>query len=298
MSGSHDYIISCCSTCDLTGEHLASIDVRYLPFHFFLDGKEYPDDLGVTVSYSDFYTAMANGADTSTSQVSVGEYTEFFASLLKEGHDVLHIAFSSGLSGSYSCACKAAEAVLNDFPDRKLYVVDSLAASSGYGLLVDKAAELRDEGYSIDALRDWTVENRLRVHHWFYSTDLTFFVKGGRVSKIEGVIGGMLSICPLLHVSSEGKLVPVYKLRGRRRAAEKTVSVMLQYADGGENYSDKVYMSNSACADDAESLASMVKEKFPHIKGDILINSIGTTIGSHTGPGTVALFFWGEKRTD
>ncbi len=298
MTKVNDYIISCCSTCDLSAEHLASIDVEYLPFHFFLNGKEFPDDLGASIAYADFYAAMANGADTSTSQVSVGEYTEFFTSLLSTGHDVLHISFSSGLSGSYSSACKAAEAVLSNFPGRKLLVVDSLAASSGYGLLVDKAAELRNQGYTIETLYNWVVENRLRVHHWFYSTDLTFYVKGGRVSKIEGVIGGMLSICPLLHVSKDGKLVPVYKLRGRRRAAEKTVSVMLKHADDGDGYSDKVYISNSDCTSDAEMLASMVKERFPSIRGDILINSIGTTIGSHTGPGTVALFFWGDKRED
>lgn len=291
-----DYIISCCSTCDLSEEHLASIGVSYLPFHFFLDGKEYADDLGKSISYADFYSAMASGSSTSTSQVSVGEYIEYFTSLLSRGSDILHVAFSSGLSGSYSSACTAAETVREKFPDRTILVVDSLAASSGYGLFVDKLAELRDEGYSISQLRDWAEENKLRLHHWFFSTDLTFYVKGGRVSKVEGVIGGMLSICPLLHVSDEGKLVPVFKLRGKRRATEKTLEMMLEHADGGESYSEKCYISNSACRADADVLAGLVKEKFPNIKDGVLINSIGTTIGSHTGPGTVALFFWGDKR--
>lgn len=291
-----DYIISCCSTCDLSESHLESIGVSYLPFHFFLNGKEYPDDLGKSISYSDFYAAMASGASTSTSQVAVGDYIEFFTSVLAGGHDLLHLAFSSGLSGSYASACAALETVRANFPDRKIYVVDSLAASSGYGLFVDKLAELRDEGYSIEQLRDWAEENKLRLHHWFFSTDLTFYVKGGRVTKIEGVIGGMLSICPLLHVSQEGKLVPVFKLRGRKRAMEKTLEMMLTHADDGENYSEKCYISNSACEGDATALASMIKARFHSIRGDILINSIGTTIGSHTGPGTVALFFWGDKR--
>ena len=290
------YIISCCSTCDLSESHLNALGVSYLPFHFFLDGKEYPDDLGKSISYADFYHAMATGSSTSTSQVSVGEYIEYFTSLLMSGNDVLHIAFSSGLSGSYSSACKAAETVLSNFPDRKLYVVDSLAASSGYGLLIDKLAELRDAGYSIEELRDWAEENKLRLHHWFFSTDLTFYVKGGRVSKVEGVIGGMLSICPLLHVSNEGKLVPVYKLRGKRRAIEKSVQMMLEHADNGTSYSDKCFISHSACENDAKAVADLVRSKFPSLSGDVLITSIGTTIGSHTGPGTVALFFWGDKR--
>ncbi len=290
------YILSCCSTCDLSSEHLERIGVRYLPFHFFLDGKEYVDDLGASMSYADFYAALSAGASPSTSQVAVGEYVEYFTALLSSGNDVLHIAFSSGLSGSYSSACTAAEQIMPNFPDRKLYIVDSLAASSGYGLIMDKLAELRDTGYSIEELRDWIEENKLRMHHWFFSTDLTFFVKGGRVTKIEGVIGGMLSICPLLHVSHDGKLVPVFKLRGKRRAIEKSVDMMVEHATGGVDYSDKVFMSNAACPEDAEAVASLVRAKFPKIKGDILINSIGTTIGSHTGPGTVALFFWGDKR--
>lgn len=290
------YIISCCSTCDISAEHLASIDVSYLPFHFFLNGKEYPDDLGKSISYGDFYKAMKSGASTSTSQVSVGQYADFFTAIVEKGVDILHIAFSSGLSGSYASACTAASDVMQKFPERKIYVVDSLAASSGYGLIVDKAAELRDSGYSLEQLRDWVEENKLKLHHWFFSTDLTFYVKGGRVSKIEGVIGGVLSICPLLHVSHDGKLVPVYKLRGRRRAMDKTLEMMATHADGGVNYAEKCYISNSDCLGDAQTLASMIKEKFPSVRGDILINSIGTTIGSHTGPGTVALFFWGDKR--
>ena len=291
-----DYILSCCSTCDLSESHLNRIDVRCLPFHFFLDGVEYADDLGKSISYEDFYHAMATGSSTSTSQVSVGEYIEYFSSLLSSGKDVLHIAFSSGLSGSYNSACTAAETVLKNYPERNLYVVDSLAASSGYGLFVDKLAELRDSGYSLVQLRDWAEGNKLRLHHWFFSTDLTFYVKGGRVSKVEGVIGGMLSICPLLHVSNEGKLVPVFKLRGKRRAIEKSVEMMVEHADGGTSYSDKCFISNSACLDDANTVADLIRSKFTSIKGDILINSIGTTIGSHTGPGTVALFFWGDRR--
>ena len=293
---SNDYILSCCSTCDLSASHLSDIGVHCLPFHFNLDGVEYPDDLGASMPYDDFYKAMASGSSTSTSQVSVGDYIDFFTELLSTGKDILHLAFSSGLSGSYNSAMQAVETVLEKFPDRKIYVVDSLAASSGYGLLVDKLAELRASGMGIDELHDWVEENKLRLHHWFFSTDLTFYVKGGRVSKVEGVIGGMLSICPLLHVSNEGKLVPIYKLRGKRRAIEKCVQMMVEHADGGADYADKCYLSHSACIDDANAVKSMIESAFPHTKGGVLINSIGTTIGSHTGPGTTALFFWGDKR--
>ena len=263
-----DYIISCCSTCDLSAPHLSEIGVHCLPFHYTLDGVEHPDDLGATMSYDDFYAAMANGASTSTSQVSVGVYVDFFTELLSTGKDVFHLAFSSGLSGSYNSAVQAAGVVLEKFPDRKLYVVDSLAASSGYGLFVDKLAELRATGMDIAALRDWAESNELRLHHWFFSTDLTFYVRGGRVSK----------------------------LRGKKRAIDKCVQMMVEHADGGSAYSDKCYISNAACIGDAEAVKSMVEESFPHINGDVLINSIGTTIGSHTGPGTTALFFWGDER--
>lgn len=291
-------ILSCCSTVDLKKEHLEKLNISYTCFHYNLDGVEYPDDLGQTIAFSDFYERLRKGSDSKTSQISVGEYEEYFKSLLDSGKDVLHISLSSGISGSYRSACTAAEILKEQYPDRKLYVVDSLAASSGYGLIMDELAKKRDEGMTIDELRDWIEDNKLRMHHWFFSSDLTFFVKGGRVSKVSGMIGGVFEICPLMNVSVDGKLIPRSKIRTKKKVIVEAVKRMLVHADGGKNYSGKVFMSNSDCFDDATAVADLVKENFKNIDGDVLINDIGTVIGSHSGPGTVALFFWGDKRVD
>ncbi len=292
------YVLSCCSTVDLKKEHLERLNIPYICFHYNLDGAEYPDDLGQTISASDFYQRLRDGSDSKTSQVSVGEYEEYFKSFLEDGKDVLHISISSGISGSYRSACTAAEMLTEQYPDRKIYIVDSLAASSGYGLIMDELAKKRDEGMSIDELREWIEENKLRMHHWFFSSDLTFFVKGGRVSKVSGMIGGVFEICPLMNVSVDGKLIPRAKVRTKKKVIVEIVKRMLVHADGGKNYNGKVYMCNSDCIDDAIAVADLVKENFENIDGDVLINDIGTVIGSHTGPGTVALFFWGDKRVD
>ena len=293
-----DYILSCCSTADLSAEHFARRDIRYICFHFELDGVSYPDDLGQSISFAEFYRRMAAGSTTKTSQVNVSEYVAYFEPFLKDGHDVLHLTLSSGISGTVNSARMAAEELREKYPDRKLYIVDSLAASSGYGLLMDKLADKRDEGLSLEELRDWAEAHKLEAQHWFFSTDLTFYVKGGRISKASGWFGTALKICPLLNVSFEGKLIPRHKLRGKQAVIRATVDKMVQYAENGTDYSGKCFISNSACAEDARAVADLVEKTFPHLDGPVQIYSIGTTIGAHTGPGTVALFFWGQKRMD
>lgn len=263
-----------------------------------MDGIEYEDDLGRSMPFDEFYAAMVNGADTKTSQISVGEYTAYFEKFLSKGQDVLHVSLSSGISGSVQSARNAAKALAPKYPERKLIIIDSLAASSGYGLLMDKLADLRDEGMSIDELAKWTEENKKRVHHWFFSSDLTFFVKGGRVSKTAGAIGGILGICPLLNVDVNGKLIPREKIRPKKKVINRIAEMMKNYADNRLDYSGKCYMCNSACYEDARAVADIVEASFPNLNGKVVINDIGTTIGSHTGPGTVALFFWGDERND
>lgn len=292
------YILSCCSTVDLTKEHLEKINVSFACFHYILDGVEYPDDLGQTMSFDDFYNKLKNGSDSTTSQISVGEYEDYFRKLLDTGKDVIHLSFSSGISGSYRSALTAADMLKEEYPNQKLYVIDSLAASSGYGLLIDTVAKKRDEGLSIDELRDWVEENKRKLHHWFFSTDLTFFVKGGRISKVSGMIGGVFEICPLMNVSHEGRLTPRTKIRTKKKVITEMVNRMVEYAENGTSYNGKVYMSNSDCLEDAKEVASLVESKFKKIDGKVLINSIGTVVGTHTGPGTVALFFWGDERVD
>ncbi len=291
-----DYIISCCSTADLSKEHFDRRNIKYICFHFELDGKKYPDDLGESMPFDKFYKAMDEGADTRTSQINAEEYEAFFESVLKQGSDLLHVDFSSGLSGSYNSANIAAEGLRAKYPDRKLYIIDSLAASSGYGLLMELIADKRDEGLSIDELYAWIEQNKLKLHHWFFSTTLKYYIKGGRVSKTAGFFGGILGICPLLHVDKLGRLIPMEKIRTKKKVIARIVDVMEEYADGGKEYSGKCFVSNSGCYEDARAVAELVEARFPKLNGKVLINSIGTVIGSHTGPGTVALFFTGKSR--
>lgn len=293
---SNNYVLSCCSTADLSKDHLIKRDIQYLCFHYYLDDIAYLDDLGQSMSFTDFYKALVDGAEPRTSQINAEEYKVYFEGFLKEGKDIIHLTLSSGISGTINSALIAKDELEEEYPERKIYVVDSLAASSGYGLLVDKLADLKDEGYSIDELNKWVLENRLKLHHWFFSSDLTFFIKGGRVSKTAGFVGGLLNICPLLNVNSEGKLIPREKIRTKKRAIVEITKRMEQFAEDGLEYADKCYISNSACEEDAKQVAALIEEKFPNLNGKVLINSIGTTIGSHTGPGTVALFFWGSER--
>lgn len=293
-----DYILSCCSTADLTEKHFNERDIKYICFHYEMDGVAYMDDLGKSMPFSQFYQAMVDGAETKTSQINAEEYEAYFEGFLKEEKDIIHLCLSSGISGSINSAMIAKSTLEEKYPDRKIYVVDSLAASSGYGLLMDKLADLRDEGMSIDELYHWTEENKLKLHHWFFSTDLTFYIKGGRVSKTAGVVGGLLGICPLLNVDHDGKLIPRYKVKGKKKVIKKIVEKMEEFVQDGYDYSGKCYMCQSACYEDAQSVAKLVEEKFPKLNGKVEINDIGTTIGSHTGPGTVALFFWGDERVD
>ncbi|MGI6576919.1 MAG: DegV family protein [Eubacteriales bacterium] len=291
-----NYIVSCSSTADLSKEHLQQRNIKYICFHFRLDGKDYQDDLGQSIPFEEFYSAMENGADTSTSQINVSEYLDYFSKFLEEGKDILHICLSSGLSGSYNSAVNASRIAQERYPDRKIVVIDSLGASSGYGLLMDRIADLRDSGMSIEELRDWIEEHKLNLHHWFFSTDLKFYIKGGRVSKVSGTIGQMLGICPLLNVDENGRLIPRAKIRSKRKVISEIVRRMEQHAENGLEYSGKCFISHSACIEDAKAVASLIEERFKKLNGEVKINYIGTTIGSHTGPGTVALFFWGDSR--
>ena len=291
-----DYVVSCCSTADLTKEHFESRDLNYRCFHFEIDGAEYPDDLGESMPFDHFYQEMANGAMTRTSQINADEYEEYFEGFLKEGRDILHVCLSSRISGTINSANIAKSILEERYPDRKIYVVDSCAASGGYGLLMNLIADKRDEGMDIDSLYEWTEEHKLYVHHWFFTSDLTFFIRGGRVSKTSGYIGSLLGICPLLNVNDEGKLIPRKKIRGKNKVIREIVKCMEEHAAGGADYSGKCYISNSACYEDARAVADLVEKKFPKLNGPVEITSIGTTIGSHTGPGTVALFFWGKHR--
>ena len=235
---------------------------------------------------------------TSTAQVNQVEYTEYFDKLLATGKDVIHISLSSGLSGSYSSACNAAVSLREKYPNQKLYIVDSLGASSGMGLIVETLADMRDEGKTIDEVYAWIEENKLNMHHWFFSVDLKYYVRGGRVSKVAGLFGGILGICPLLNMDNNGKLIPRHKIRGKAKVIDAIFEKMKEHAQNGTDYSGKCFISQSACMEDAMAVVRKVEDTFKNLNGNVIVNDIGPTIGSHTGPGTVALFFWGDKRVD
>lgn len=293
-----NYILSCCSTADLTQEHFEKRDIHYICFHFELNGKEYADDLGKSIAFHDFYEAMANGGETKTSQINAEEFVDYFTPFLEEGKDILHLTLSSGISGVVNSAMIAREELLDKYPERKIYIVDSLGASSGYGLLMDKLADLRDEGMGIEEAFQWIEANKLKLHHWFFSTDLSFYVKGGRISKTAGFVGSVLELCPLLNVDNLGRLIPRFKIRTKKKVIQAIANKMEEFAEGGLDYSGKCYISHSDCYEDARAVADLVEQRFPKLNGKVEIYYVGTTIGSHTGPGTVALFFWGSERTE
>ena len=220
------YVLSCCSTADVTREWLENRDIAYLYFNYFLNGEMCKDDFGATNPPAQLYAKMLAGADAKTSQISAGDYMEHFEKYLAQGKDVLHVTLSTGISGTFNSACAARDQLAEKYPDRKIYVIDSLAASSGFGLLMDRLAELRDGGMGIDELAAWAEDHKHEVQHWFFSSDLTFFVRGGRISKAAGLVGGMLKICPVMDVEPDGSLAVKEKIRTKAKAINRVVEKM------------------------------------------------------------------------
>lgn len=290
------FALTCCSTADMPAAFFEEKGIPFACFHFTMDGVEYPDDLGKTIPFKDFYRRISDGAQPTTSQVNEEAYKELWRPLLDAGQDVMHITLSSGISGTWNSACIARDQLAEEYADRRVVVIDSLGASSGYGLLVTEACRLRDEGKSLDEAAKWIEENKLRLHHWFFSTDLTSYYRGGRISRTSAWFGTVLKICPLLNMNDKGELIPREKIRTKKKVIQEIVKRMEQHAQDGLDYSGKCYISNSDCWEDAQAVAALVEARFPKLDGKVLINSVGTVIGAHTGPGTVALFFFGDQR--
>ena len=290
------YVLTCCSTADLSKEYFDKRKIPYVCFHFTMDGVEYFDDLGQSMPFEEFYARIAAGSMPTTSLVNTEQFIAFFEPFLKEGKDILHLTFSSGLSGTYASAILARDELKERYPERQLIVVDSLGASSGYGLMVDTLADMRDNGVSLADAAAWIEEHKLNMHHWFFSTDLTHYKRGGRISQTAFVVGSILGINPLMNMDAGGHLTPRFKINGKKRVMREIVKQMELHAENGLNYDKKCFISNSACLEDAKTVAALVEQTFPKLNGKVLINSVGTVVGSHTGPGTVALFFWGDSR--
>ena len=290
------YVLTCCSTADLSKDYFEKRNIPYVCFHFTMDGVEYMDDLGQSMPFEEFYARIAAGSMPTTSLVNTEQFIAFFEPFLKEGKDILHLTFSSGLSGTYASAILARDELKERYPERKLIVVDSLGASSGYGLMVDTLADMRDNGVSLQDAADWIEAHKLNMHHWFFSTDLTHYKRGGRISQTAFVVGSILGINPLMNMDDGGHLTPRFKINGKKRVMREIVKQMELHAENGLDYDKKCFISNSACLEDAKTVAALVEQTFLKLNGKVLINSVGTVVGSHTGPGTVALFFWGDSR--
>lgn len=290
------YLITCSGIVDLPREYLKERNIPYICYKVKINDQDYIDDLGVTMSYDEFYKRMDRGEVAITSLINQEKYVEFFTPFLEEGYDILHIELSSGISGTYNSCYLAKNELLEKYKNRKILVVDSLCASSGYGMLVDTLRDLQDEGKSIDEVYEYALENRLSIHHWFFSTNLEHYKRGGRISQTAYFFGNLLNIYPLLNMDYMGRLIVRKKIHGKKKLFKEMIDRMEENAIDGINYSGKCYICNSNIKEDALVLKEMIKERFPNIKGDIIINDIGTTIGSHTGSGTAAIFFFGTKR--
>lgn len=289
-----EYVLSCCSTADVNNEWYEKRNVNKIYFHLSVGEDEYDDNIGVTITQEELFKRMLNGEEAHSSQVNVSEYTEYFEKFLKEGKDIFHVTLTSGISGTINSARIAADELMESYPDRKIYIIDSFGASAGYGLLMDKLADLRDEGKTIDELKDFAIANRLKVQSWFFSNDLTFFIKGGRISKTSGTIGNLLNICPFMEVAKDGTLQVREKIRTKKKVIKRMVAKIEETAENGLDYSGKIWISTSDMASALETKAA-IEEKFTKAR-EVQISLIGGTIGVHTGPGTVAVFFWGSER--
>lgn len=286
------YKITTDNTADLPYSYYQEHDIEYMYLTYQLEGKNYGKNN--ELNCKEFYDKMRNGSMPTTSQVNSEEAKEVLRPILEEGFDILHLAFSSGLSGSYNSVRLAAEELAEEFPERKIIVVDSLCASLGEGLFVDKAVELKEEGKTLEENVAWLEEHKVNFCHVFTVDDLFHLHRGGRVSKVAAVVGTMINLKPLLHVDNEGHLIPVGKVRGRKKSLAGLVAMMEERMGSWKDKNEKIFISHGDCQEDAEYVAKLVKEKFGY--ETFLINTIGATIGTHSGPGTVALFFMGDYR--
>lgn len=287
------FILSTSSCADLTESYAKEHNIVCLPFTFLIEGKEHPDDFGHSMSYTDFYTKVRAGEPSTTSMINAEAYEEYFKSAIAGGLPLLHIEFSSALSGSYQNAKNVADKMNGEFGEKRIYVIDSLCASRGLGLLVDYAVNMRDADKTIEEVAEWVEGNKLNLIHWFTVDDLNHLRRGGRLSRASAFFGSMLKIKPVMDVDDRGRLIPHFKVRGRKKSILTMVEHMqmdIKNPDG-----QTVFICHGDCIDDAEFLKAKVLESFPTIK-EVAIHYTGPVIGSHSGPGTLALFYMGKER--
>lgn len=285
-----DYVITVNSTVDLPKEWLEERNVPVVPLRYTMDGQTYEDMNGLTAK--EFFDKLREGKMSVTSQVNPEEAKEALEPFLKEGKDILHLAFSSGLSGTCNSMKIAGEELQEEYPEAKVIVIDTLCACLGEGLLLYKALQQKAAGKTIQETADWVEENKLHICHDVTVDDLNHLHRGGRISKATAVVGTMVKIKPIIHMDDNGKLQVIGKERGRKKSLNKIVDMAVEQSKGWDN--DIIMITHGDCIEDAEYVAGLVREKMGI--DNILINNIGTVIGSHTGPGVVAVFCMGNKR--
>lgn len=285
-----EFIITTDSTVDLPKEFLEEMKVSVISLSYIMDGITYEDMNGL--SHEEFFRKVKEGSLPTTSQVNPEQAREFLEPFVKEGKTILHIAFSSGLSGTYNSMRIATEELKEDYEDADIILIDSLCASMGGGLLLYKAVKMKEQGKSAEEIAKWIEENKLHVCHNVTVDDLNHLHRGGRVSKATAVVGTMIKIKPIIHMDDEGKLQVIGKERGRKKSLISIVDRMEKQMQGFEN--DIVMITHGNCIEDAEFVQKQVEERFGiH---NVMIHDIGSVIGSHTGAGVVAVFFMGNKR--
>ena len=280
------------TTADLPLDYVKENNLGIMVFNYTIKGENYSK--GHELDWKEFYALMRDGNMPTTSQVNPMECREYFAEYLKENKELLYIGFSSGLSGSYGSACIAADMEMEEHPGCRIRIIDSRCASMGEGLLVYKAVQLQKEGKTLDEVADWLEENIPHLVHIFTVDDLNHLYRGGRVSRTAAVIGTVVGIKPVLHVDDIGHLIPLSKVRGRKKSLNALVDYMEEKMGKYREENDIIFISHGDALEDAQFVRDKVKERFGI--ESFLINHIGPTIGAHSGPGTVALFFMGESR--
>ncbi len=281
------------AACDLDKEFVDSQENFYVfPMNYSINGQEYEfTSFDGSSALKELYDSMREGAVPTTAQINLNEYLDVFTRLVKEGHEVLYLCLSSGLSGTFQTAVLARSMVMEKHPDAQLYVVDSLGAASGQGLLVYMALEQRRNGMDARQLADWVTDNRQHIMHWFTVDKLDYLYRGGRVSRSTAIMGDMLRIKPVMNVNFEGKLVAQDKVAGRKRSLKEMADRYEQTAD--RTRWNTVFIAHGDCAEDAEYLAEKVREINPDVQ--VRFQRVGTIIGCHTGPGIMTLFFWSNQ---
>lgn len=292
-----DFILSAESTVDLPREVLEKENIRWIGFPYQIDDVDYIDDLGLTMKLEDFYQKLNEGSIARTSQITYIRYMEYFEKLLEENKDVLHLSLSSGMTGGVQQALMAKEVLEKKYPDRKIYIVDSLTATSTEGLILLALNEFRKEGKSIEEVYDWALENRKIANAVFFTSDLTYLVRGGRLSKAAGSFGNLLNICPMMESNTEGEIVVIDKIRTKKKAMKALVKKIKERLIEDFPYNNEIIVVHSNNYDDALDLQEGLEEVLDGYKGKIIIYEIGTTVGSHVGPGLVGACFWGEGKT-